>query len=94
MPLAVDPGAGIIVWIVLGAVTGWLGTKVMGTFARPSALTNISIGIIGGLAAGFITRGVLANRGYHDLDIAGIAGALLGSCLSIFGWQGLSRRQV
>ena len=83
-----------ILWISIGAAAGWFGSRIMGTFARPSALTNISVGIIGGLAVGFITRGVLANRGYQDLDIAGIAGALLGSCLSIFGWQGLSRRQV
>ncbi len=81
-------------WVVVGAVVGWLATRFMGTFARPSALTNVSIGIIGALAAGLITRRVLANLGYENLGLAGIAGALLGSCLLIFGWQGLTRPQV
>lgn len=84
----------MIVWVAVGVVAGWLATRFMGTFARPSALTNISLGIIGGLAAGLITRRVLANLGYENLGLAGIAGALLGSCLLIFGWQGLTRRQV
>lgn len=84
----------MIVWVAVGVVVGWLATRFMGTFARPSALTNISLGIIGGLAAGLITRRVLANLGYENLGLAGIAGALLGSCLLIFGWQGLTRRQV
>ena len=81
-------------WIVIGAVAGWLASRFMGSFARPSALTNISMGNIGGLVAGFITRGVLAKLGYENLGLAGIAGALLGSCLLIFGWQALSRKQV
>ena len=81
-------------WVAVGVVAGWLATRFMGTFARPSALTNISMGIIGGLAAGLITRRVLANLGYENLGLAGIAGALLGSCLLIFGWQGLTRPQV
>ena len=66
----------------------------MGSSARPSALTSISMGIIGALVAGFVTRGVLANLGYENLGLAGMAGALLGSCLLIFGWQALSRRQA
>jgi uncharacterized membrane protein YeaQ/YmgE (transglycosylase-associated protein family) len=66
----------------------------MGSFARPSTVTNISMGLIGALVGGFVTRGVLANLGYENLGLSGMAGALLGSCLLIFGWQALSRRQV
>ena len=81
-------------WIVVGAVAGWLARRFMGSSARPSALTSISMGIIGALVAGFVTRGVLAKLGYENLGLAGMAGALLGSCLLIFGWQALSRRQA
>ncbi len=81
-------------WIVVGAAAGWLARRFMGSVARPSALTSISMGIIGALVAGFVTRGVLANLGYENLGLAGMAGALLGSCLLIVGWQALSRRQA
>jgi uncharacterized membrane protein YeaQ/YmgE (transglycosylase-associated protein family) len=90
----VDPGAGLIAWIVIGAAAGWLASRFVGSSARPSALTHISVGVIGALVAGFVTRGVLTNLGYENLGLAGSAGALLGSCLLIFGWQALSRRQV
>jgi uncharacterized membrane protein YeaQ/YmgE (transglycosylase-associated protein family) len=90
----VDPGAGLIVWVAVAVVTGWLATRFMGSFARPTALTNISVAIIGAIAAGLATRGVLASLGYENLAIAGIAGALLGSCLLIFAWQAMSRPQV
>jgi uncharacterized membrane protein YeaQ/YmgE (transglycosylase-associated protein family) len=90
----VNPGAGIIAWIIIGAAAGWLTSRCMGSPARPSALTHISMGIIGALVAGFVTRGVLTNLGYENLGLAGSAGALLGSCSLIFGWQALWRRQV
>ena len=81
-------------WIVIGVAAGWLASRFMGSFARPSTVTNISMGLIGALVGGFVTRGVLAKLGYENLGLSGMAGALLGSCLSIFGWQALSRRQV
>lgn len=89
-----DPGVGVIAWIAIGVVAGWLASKFMGNFARPSTLTNISMGLIGALVAGFATRGVLAHLGYENLGLAGSAGALLGSSVLIFGWQAMSRRQV
>jgi uncharacterized membrane protein YeaQ/YmgE (transglycosylase-associated protein family) len=88
-----SPGIGIL-WICIGAAAGWFGSKVMGTFARPSALANISIGILGALAAGFGTQRLLAAALGGAAVFAGLGGALLGSCLLIFGWQALSRPQM
>ena len=45
-----------ILWISIGAAAGWFGSRIMGTFARPSALANISLGILGAVLAGFITQ--------------------------------------
>jgi uncharacterized membrane protein YeaQ/YmgE (transglycosylase-associated protein family) len=83
-----------ILWISIGAAAGWFGSRIMGTFARPSALANISFGILGAVAAGVITQySVGASFGHAGVFI-GLAGALFGSCLSIFGWQALSRPQM
>jgi uncharacterized membrane protein YeaQ/YmgE (transglycosylase-associated protein family) len=83
-----------ILWICIGAAAGWFGSKLMGTFARPSALANISFGILGALAAGYITQHLIgAGLGYTAV-FAGLAGALFGSCLLIFGWHALSRPQM
>jgi uncharacterized membrane protein YeaQ/YmgE (transglycosylase-associated protein family) len=87
-----DPGAGIIVWIIVGVSAGWLASRITGTDGRSGALANVFIGVLGALVAGFSTRGVLANLGYENLGLAGIAGALFGTCVLIFGWDWLSRR--
>lgn len=89
-----NPGAGIIVWIFVGASAGWLASKILGTGAQRGALANVFIGVLGALVSGVITRGVLAGLGYENLDIAGIAGALFGSCALVFGWHALPRRHA
>jgi len=90
----VNPGAGIIVWILVGISAGWLASRITGTDGRSGALANVLIGILGALLAGFITHAVLAGLGYENLDIAGVAGALFGTCALVFGWHALSRHRA
>ena len=86
-------GIGIL-WISIGAAAGWFGSRIMGTFARPSALANISLGILGALLAGFITRRWLTTGLGTGGVILGLGGALIGSCLVIFSWQALWRPKI
>ena len=48
-----NPGYGIILWIVIGALAGWVGSKIMGTDARQGGVANIIIGMIGEVVGGF-----------------------------------------
>ena len=80
-----------ILWLCIGAAAGWFGSRIMGTFARPSALANIIIGMTSAVLAGFISQRVLgADLGQGGV-IVGLGGALFGSCLVLFCWQALSR---
>ena len=45
---------GIIGWIILGGIAGWLASKIMGTDAQMGLLANIVVGIIGGFLGGWI----------------------------------------
>ena len=89
-----NPGAGIIVWILVGISAGWLASRITGTNGQRGALANVFIGVLAALVAGFTTRGVLAGLGYENLDIAGVAGALFGTCALVFGWHALSRHRA
>ena len=89
-----NPGAGIIVWIIVGISAGWLASRITGTDGQRGALANVFIGVLAALVAGFTTRGVLAGLGYENLGIAGAAGALFGTCALVFGWHALSRRRT
>jgi uncharacterized membrane protein YeaQ/YmgE (transglycosylase-associated protein family) len=80
-----------ILWLCIGAAAGWFGSRIMGTFARPSALANIIIGMTSAVLAGFISQRVLgADLGQGGV-IVGLGGALLGSCLVLACWQTLWR---
>ncbi len=78
-----NPAYGILLWIVIGALAGWLGSKVMGTDAKQGSIANIVVGIAGALVGGFITQAVFGDNPNNNGFLASLAVALLGSCLVI-----------
>ena len=45
---------GIVVWLIVGGVCGWLASIIMRTDARQGLLLNIVVGIVGAVLAGFL----------------------------------------
>ena len=45
---------GIVSWVVLGGIAGWLASIVMGKNAYMGIFANIIVGIIGAFIGGFI----------------------------------------
>jgi uncharacterized membrane protein YeaQ/YmgE (transglycosylase-associated protein family) len=45
---------GILIWLIVGGVVGWLASIIMRTDAQQGILLNVIVGIIGALLAGFI----------------------------------------
>jgi len=50
---------GILVWLIVGGVVGWLASIIMRTDAQQGILLNVVVGIIGALLAGFIVSPML-----------------------------------
>jgi uncharacterized membrane protein YeaQ/YmgE (transglycosylase-associated protein family) len=48
---------GLIVWLVVGGVCGWLASMVMRTDAQQGVILNIVVGIVGAAIAGFLMGG-------------------------------------
>jgi uncharacterized membrane protein YeaQ/YmgE (transglycosylase-associated protein family) len=89
-----NPGIGIVGWIVIGALAGWIGSKAMGTDAQQGWMGNIVVGVIGALLGGFVTQRFLGvNPGTNGL-LASFGVALLGSCLVLFASKLLARRKA
>ncbi len=42
----------IVIWIVVGALAGWVASMIMKTDAQMGALANIVVGIIGAFIGG------------------------------------------
>lgn len=69
-----------IAWIVLGALAGWIASKVMGTDAEQGWFANIVVGIIGALLGGFVFN-LLGGSGVTGFNIWSLLVATLGSML-------------
>lgn len=44
----------ILLWIVFGAIAGWIGSMVMHTDAQQGTILNIIVGIAGAVIGGYI----------------------------------------
>jgi uncharacterized membrane protein YeaQ/YmgE (transglycosylase-associated protein family) len=86
---------GIVVWIVFGAVVGWLGSRVAGGPQR-GCLTNIVIGIGGAMLGGSVLalatgRDLLFPADAPDFLLTFVA-SVLGAAALFLGLRALGRR--
>ncbi len=67
---------GLIVWLVIGAVAGWLAGTIMkgGGFGL---VGDIVVGIIGAVIGGFILGGLFASLGIIGSIITAVIGAVI-----------------
>jgi uncharacterized membrane protein YeaQ/YmgE (transglycosylase-associated protein family) len=68
---------GIIVWLIIGGIIGWLASLIMRTDAQQGVLLNIVVGIVGAVIAGLLLGGGI-NSG-DPLSITNILYSLLGA---------------
>jgi len=80
----------IIVWILLGALAGWIASMIMGRDASMGADANIVVGIIGAIIGGLIMN-ALGNPGVSGLNLYSILVAIGGAVVLLF-LVGLFRR--
>ena len=67
---------GIIVWLVVGGVVGWLASLLMRTDAQQGIILNIVVGIVGAFIAGLIIGGGSINQ---DITVESFLWSLLGA---------------
>lgn len=73
----------IIVWIIFGALAGWIASAIAGTNASQGAMANIVIGIVGALIGGMISR-ALGGPSVTGFNISSLLIAVLGAVLLLF----------
>jgi uncharacterized membrane protein YeaQ/YmgE (transglycosylase-associated protein family) len=75
----------ILLWIVFGAIAGWVASLIMGTDARQGAVANILLGIVGGLIGGLIMN-LFGSPGVTGLNFYSMVVAVIGAVSLI--WLG------
>lgn len=83
---------GILAWIIIGALAGWIASMIMGTNARQGAVGNIIVGILGAFVGGFIMQ-LISNKDWDSsFNLATLLVATAGACVVLFIYKALSRR--
>ena len=78
---------GIISWLIVGAVAGYVADKIMGT-GNSSLGQNIVLGIVGSLVGGILAW--ILGLGARSL-IGSIIIAILGACVAVWAYRKLKK---
>jgi uncharacterized membrane protein YeaQ/YmgE (transglycosylase-associated protein family) len=70
---------GLILWLIVGGVVGWLASMVMRTNAQQGIILNIVVGIVGAFIAGLIFGGGTINNA--PLTIGSFLVSLVGAII-------------
>jgi len=73
---------GILLWILFGALAGWIASMIMKTDAQQGLLGNIAVGIIGALIGGFVMSTV-GGAGVTGFNLYSLLVAVLGAVILI-----------
>ncbi|MDP2648791.1 MAG: GlsB/YeaQ/YmgE family stress response membrane protein [bacterium] len=71
---------GIIIWIIFGALVGWVASMLMGSGG--GLVWDIVIGIVGAVIGGFLMN-LLGQGSVNGFNLYSFLVALLGACILI-----------
>jgi uncharacterized membrane protein YeaQ/YmgE (transglycosylase-associated protein family) len=82
---------GVLSWIVLGLIAGWLAGKVTGR-RRGGCLTTAVIGVLGALVGGALANAAGYDGRITSLSLRSIVIAALGAALLLLAFGALGGR--
>jgi uncharacterized membrane protein YeaQ/YmgE (transglycosylase-associated protein family) len=83
---------GIISWIILGLIAGFIGSKIVDKQGQGFWL-NIALGIVGALVGGFIFD-LIGSTGVTGLNIWSMIVAIIGSVVVLLIYNTVSGRRT
>ena len=70
-----DP-MGLIIWLVIGGIIGWLASMVMKTDGQQGIILNVVVGIVGSFLGGWLIAPLIGGSG-----VMGYVSAFLGAII-------------
>jgi uncharacterized membrane protein YeaQ/YmgE (transglycosylase-associated protein family) len=74
---------GIIIWLVIGGIIGWLASMVMKTDKQQGIVINVVVGIVGALIGGLLIAPLLGSGTINRMDYSmpGLLASFIGACI-------------
>ena len=72
-----------IVWLIAGAVIGWLASRIMGTNGQQGLVLDIVVGVVGAFVAGLVLTPLfgISTINQNDFSLPAMRVSLLGAIL-------------
>ena len=87
---------GIILWLIIGGVVGWLASLVMRRDASQGIILNIVVGIVGAMLGGWLIGPLLGAPSINsgEISIASLLVSFLGAVILLAIVNLITRRSV
>ena len=85
---------GIISWLVVGAIAGWLAGLLVPGDERVGIVGHVILGIVGGLVGGFVAGALTGSDYMNGIDLASIVVATIGAVVVVVAWNLIARERV
>jgi uncharacterized membrane protein YeaQ/YmgE (transglycosylase-associated protein family) len=87
---------GIILWLIIGGVVGWLASLVMRRDASQGIILNIVVGIVGAMLGGWLIGPLLGAPSINsgEISIASLLVSFLGAVVLLAIVNLITRRSV
>ena len=83
---------GIVAWIVLGAIAGWITNLIMG--GGEGVIGTIILGIVGAVVGGWLAGTVLNIADVTGINIQSIVVAVIGAVIVVAVYRFFMRRRA
>ncbi len=72
-----------LVWIIFGAIAGWIASIIMGKNKKMGAISNIVVGIVGAFLGGYIMD-FFGAQGVTGFNLTSLLVAIVGAVVLLF----------
>ena len=84
---------GIIIWLIVGGICGWLASIIMKRDAQQGIFLNIIVGIVGAVLAGWLISPLVGVGTINDgITVGSFLVSLVGAVILLFVVNLITRR--
>lgn len=73
----------ILLWIIFGALAGWIGSIIMKTDSQQGTVTDIILGMVGAVVGGFLFN-MFGQSGVTGFNLYSLGVSVIGAVVLIY----------